>query len=94
MRADPRFKPLPPEPVALLEEGHVQAAVRALRRSHGVDLRQAQNWIDSYIDDNPMLRIQLETGQRAARRRFFFWFLLVDAMVTAAIICYVLYFKN
>jgi len=94
MRADPRFKPLPAEPVMLLEEGRVHAAVRALRRSHGLELRQAQDWVDSHIDDNPMLRIQLETQQRAARRRFFFWFLLVDAVATAAIICYLLYFNN
>ena len=93
MRADPRHKPLPPEPRALLEEGRVQAAVRALRRSNGLELRQAQDWVDSHIDDNPMLRVQLETQRRAARRKFFFWFLLIDAVVTAAIIYYVLYLR-
>jgi hypothetical protein len=93
MRADPRYKPLPDEPLALLEEGRVHDAVRALRRSHNLDLRQAQNWIDWHIDENPMLRIQLETQRRAARRRFFLWFLFVDAAVTAAIVYYLLYVR-
>lgn len=88
MRADPRFKPLPAEPAALLNEGRLIEAIKVLRRSHGLDLKQAKDWIDWYIDDNPVLRVQLETRQKAARRRFFFWFLLVDAIVVAAVVWY------
>lgn len=88
MRADPRFKALPPEPAALLNEGRLIEAVKILRRSHGLDLKQAKDWIDSHIDDNPALRVQLETRQKAVRRKVFFWFLLVDGIVIAAIIYY------
>jgi hypothetical protein len=88
MRADPRFKPLPPEPAALLNEGRLIEAVKALRRSHGLDLKQAKDWIDSHIDDNPVLRVQLETRQKEVRRKVFFWFLLVDAIVVAAFVYY------
>jgi len=93
MRADPRHKPLPPEPVTLLNEGRLNDAVNALRESHGLDRRRAQEWVDSHIDDNPVLRVQLETIQRAARRRFFAWFLCVDAIIAAAIIWYLFYFR-
>jgi len=93
MRAEPRRKALPTEPAVLLDEGRVGAALKSLRRSNGLDLRQAQEWIDAHIDDNPALRARLETRQRAARRRFFAWFLLVDAIVTAAIIYYLFYFR-
>jgi hypothetical protein len=93
MRAEPRHKPLPPEAAALLDEGRIGAAIRSLRRSHDLDLRRAQEWIDEHIDHNPMLRTELETRQRAVRRKFFFWFLLVDAVIAAAIIWYLLNFR-
>ena len=91
MRADPRFKPLPPEPTTLLNEGRLIEAIKVLRKTHGLDLRQAKAWIDSHIDDNPMLRVQLETQRKALRRKMFFWFLLVDAIIAAAIIYYFFY---
>ena len=91
MRADRRFKPLPAESATLLTEGRLTEAIKVLRKSHGLDLQQAKAWIDSHIDDNPILRVQLETQQRALRRKVFFWFLLVDAIVTAAIIYYFFY---
>ena len=95
MRADPRYKPLPPEPATLLEDGRIGDAVKALREVHpGLGLRAARDWIDRHIDDHPMLRIQLETQQRARRRRFFFWFLLVDIVVTAGIIYYLMGFPG
>jgi len=93
MRADPRHKPLPPEPVTLLNEGRLNEAVESLRNSHGLDRRRAREWIDSHIDDNPVLRVQLETIRRARRRRFFAWFLLVDAVVAAAVIWYLIHFR-
>ncbi len=91
MRADPRFKPLPPEPATLLTEGRLIDAVKVLRESQGIGLRQARAWIEWHIDQDPMLRVQLETQQRARRRKFFLWFLVVDAVITAAIVYYLFY---
>jgi hypothetical protein len=91
MRADPRYKPLPPEPATLLTEGRVAEAVRALRQSHGLGAREARAWIDAHIANDPMLRVQLETQQRARRRRIFLWALLIDAVIAAAIIYYLFY---
>jgi hypothetical protein len=91
MRADPRFKPLPAEPATLLTEGRLIEAVKVLRRSHGLDLQQAKTWIDWHIEQNPMLRVQLETQQKELRRKLFFWFLLVDAVIAAGIIYYFFY---
>jgi hypothetical protein len=91
MRADPRFKPLPPEPATLLTEGRVIDAIKSLRESQDVGLKQAKAWIDWHIDQDPMLRAQLEAQQSATRRRFFFWFLVVDALIVAAVIAWFLY---
>jgi hypothetical protein len=91
MRADPRFKPLPPEPATLLTEGRLNDAVKVLRETQGIGLRQARAWIEWHIDQEPMLRVQLETLQSARRRQFFLWFLVVDAVITAAIVYYLFY---
>jgi hypothetical protein len=91
MRADPRFKPLPPEPATLLTEGRLIEAIKVLRETQGIGRRQARAWIEWHIGQDPMLRVQLETQQREKRRRFFLWFLVVDAVITAAIIYYLFY---
>jgi hypothetical protein len=91
MRADPRFKPLPPEPATLLNEGRLIDAIKALRESQGIRLKQARDWIDWHIDQDPMLRAQLEARQRETRRKFFFWFLVIDALIVAAVIAWFLY---
>ncbi len=94
MRADPRFKPLPPEPATLLNEGRLVEAVRSLRESQDIGLKQAKDWIDWHINQDPMLRAQLEAQQRASRRRFFFWFLLIDALIVAAVIAWLIYIPH
>lgn len=88
MRADPRFKPLPDEPATLLNEGRVIEAIKVLRDTHGVDLRHAKAWVDWHIEENPILRVQLETQQKQRRRKIFLWFLLIDALAVAAFIFY------
>lgn len=91
MRADPRFKPLPPEPATLLTEGRMIEAIKVLRNSNRIGLKEAKDWVDWHIAQNPMLRVQLETQQRATRRKFFLWFLLVDVLIAAGLIYYFFY---
>jgi hypothetical protein len=90
MRADPKFKPLPAEPATLLTEGRMIEAIKVLRNSSGIGLKEAKDWVDWHIAQDPMLRVQLETRQRETRRKFFLWFLLVDAVIAAGVIYYFL----
>jgi len=94
MRADPRFKPLPAEPATLLTEGRLVDAIKSLRESQGIGLRQARDWIDWHIDQDPMLRAQLEARQRQTRRRFFFWFLVIDVVIVAVVIAWFVYLPH
>ncbi len=91
MRAEPRFRPLPLEAAALLGEGKLAEAVEALRRAEGVGRRDARRRVDAHLAQEPLLRVQIETQQRAARRRFFFWFVLVDLAITAGVIYWLFY---
>ena len=91
MRAEPRYKALPLEAATLLGEGKVGEAVKVVRRAEGVGRREARRRVDAHVAQEPLLRVQIETQQRAARRRFFFWFVLVDLAITAGIIYWFFY---
>jgi hypothetical protein len=93
VRADPRYKPLPPEPATLLTEGRVAEAIQALRDSHDLGKREARAWINAHIAQDPMLQVQLETQRRARRWRIFLWALLLDAIIVASIIYYLIYLR-
>jgi hypothetical protein len=91
MRAEPRFKPLPLEATTLLSEGKVIEAIKVLRNAEGLGLREAKGRIDAHLEQDPILRVQIETLRGARRRKFFFWFLLVDLVITAGIIYWFFY---
>jgi len=91
MRAEPRFKPLPLEAATLLSEGRFVEAVEAVRHTEGVGRRAARRRVDAHLAQEPLLRVQIESQRRAARRRFFLWFVLVDLAITAGVICWFFY---
>ena len=94
LRIDPLYKPLPAEPATLLAEGRLTEAVKTLRDAENISLARARQWIEWHVAQDPMLRVQLETQRRSARRKIFFWFLLVDAILAAGIIYYLLQAKT
>jgi hypothetical protein len=93
MRAEPygRFKPLPIEAATLLEEGQIIDAVKSLRASNNLGLKEAKDWIDQHIASEPLLRVKLETRQKAARRKLFYIFLVFDVFIAAGLIYYFVY---
>jgi hypothetical protein len=86
MKAEPRYPPLPPEIVTLLSEGDVGEAIKVLRSAGAMSQREARRRIDAHLAQDPILQVRIETHQRARRRKFFLWFLVVDIVVTAGII--------
>jgi len=86
MKAEPRYAPLPPEIVTLLGEGDVNEAIKVLRSAGAMSQKEARRRIDAHLDQDAILRVQLETYQRARRRKLFLWFLVVDIVITAGVI--------
>lgn len=86
MYADPHFRPLPLEAITLLNEGQLIQAIKVVRETEKLGLKDAKDRVDAYLEREPLLKAQLELNQRAARRRFFFWFLIIDVVIVAAII--------
>jgi Ribosomal protein L7/L12 C-terminal domain len=91
MRAEPRFKPLPLEAVTLLSEGRVIDAIKVVRNAQGLGLKEAKARVDAHLSQDPILRVQIEAQRSATRRKFFFWFVIVDLAITAAIIYWFFY---
>ena len=93
MRAEPRdrFRQLPIEAETLLSEGKVVEAIKCLRVSHGLARRDAKAWVNTYIAQEPIVRVQLEAQRREARRKGFLVFLVVAALVSAAVIWFVFF---
>jgi hypothetical protein len=91
MRADPKWRPLPVEASTLLTEGRVIEAIKVVRQVERLGLKEAKGRVDAHIARDPMLRVQIETQQREARRKFFVWFLLVDVAIAAAVIYWFFY---
>jgi hypothetical protein len=91
MFADPKYKPLPVEAVTLLQEGQVDEAIKSLRQAEALGRGEAKRRVEAYLASEPLLRAQLELRQRAAGRRFFLWFLVVDVVITAGVIYWFFY---
>jgi hypothetical protein len=91
MRAEPRVRPLSLEAAVLLTEGRRIEAIKVVRQAEGLGLKEARKRVDEHIARDPVLRVQLETQQRAARRKFFLWFVVVDVIITAGIIYWLFY---
>ena len=86
MYADPKFRPLPLEAITLLNEGQLIHAIKVVRQTEGLGLKEAKDRVDAYLSREPLLRAQLETRQRATRRKFVLWFVVVDVIIVAAVI--------
>ena len=91
MKADPRYPPLPAEIVTLLGEGDVNEAIKVLRSAGAMSQKEARRRIEAHLDQDPILRVQLDTHRSARRRKFFLWFLLIDILITVGIIYWFFY---
>jgi hypothetical protein len=91
VRAEPRHRPLPLEAVTLLGEGRTAEAIKVVRNTEGVGQREARERVEAYIRQEPILRVQIETQQRATRRKIFLWFVVVDIAITAGLIYWFFY---
>jgi hypothetical protein len=91
MRAERHHRPLPLEAATLLTEGKLAEATRVVRETEHIGRRAARARIDEHLEREPLLRVQLETQRRATRARLFFWFVVVDIVIVAAVIYWLHY---
>ncbi len=93
MKAEPygRFKPLPLEAETLLEEGQIIDAMKSLRASHNLGLRDAQELDRRAHRLGAAAAREARNPPKAARRKLFYIFLVMDAFIAAGLIYYFVY---
>ena len=65
---------LPPQVMAALQQGHKVEAIKVLRESRGLDLREAKAAVDAYLHAHPELLAARHASSRRHGLRF--WVLL------------------
>lgn len=73
--------PLPAAAEGALAEGRLLEAIKILRESEKLDLTQAKQRLDAYLDQNPELRERVQQKSREFRGRIIKWALVFDAIL-------------
>ncbi|MGH1537763.1 MAG: ribosomal protein L7/L12 [Gammaproteobacteria bacterium] len=59
-------KGLEPEVIDELEQGRLIAAIKILRKIRGIGLKEAKELIDSYLEQNPYIKVDRAGGRSGA----------------------------
>lgn len=68
---------LPEDVVAALRQGHKIVAIKRLREVWGVDLKEAKDHIDRFMQADPLLRQKLQASSLSGARGCLFWFVVL-----------------
>lgn len=82
---------LPPSAVEALRRGRKLEAIKLLRSERGLDLKQAKDLVDAFVEEQPSLRKSLRmprVDSGIAR------LLIVAALIAAAIVAYRLLMRS
>ena len=81
--------PLPAAAIVALNRGQLIEAIRLTREAApGLDLKDAKDRVDAYVDRDPMLKARVEQQQSDARRKLVRWVLVIDVVLVAIAVWY------
>lgn len=75
---------LPVEAIAHLHQGRLIEAVKVVRRTQGLQLKEAKDAVDAYLRDRPTLQAELAARQSEAGRALLRWVVVIGCLVAAA----------
>ena len=70
-------RPLPDDAIVALQRGDKIAAIKCLRETWNVGLKEAKDHIDAHIAADPALRQKLQASSLSGARGCLFWFILL-----------------
>lgn len=73
----PNRPAIPPQAVAALNAGRVIDAIRIVRETQGLGLKEAKALVDSYLALHPELQWQIQQQRAQGRARFLGWVVLL-----------------
>jgi len=73
----PNHPAIPPQAVAALNAGRVVEAIKIVRETQGLGLKEAKALVDSYLVLHPELQSQIREQHAQGRARFVAWVVLL-----------------
>jgi hypothetical protein len=75
----------PPQAVAALNAGRKIDAIRIVRETQGIGLKEAKELVDSYVALHPDLQWRVEQQRSQVSRRWIAWLVLLGLATWAAV---------
>ena len=72
---------LPPEAIDALQRGNKIEAIKLVRAAQKLDLKDAKDKVDAYVENDPALRQKLAASQAESTRSLVHWLILIALAV-------------
>jgi ribosomal protein L7/L12 len=79
----------PAEAIAALWQGNKIEAIKIVRQSHHIDLKEAKDKVDQYLKNEPALQQKLATAQTESLRGLARWLFIIGGLVVAGYYAFV-----
>ena len=76
---------LPGAAISALQQGKMIEAIKIVRESTGMGLKEAKDFVDSYINSRPELRTKFATSHSQANLSRLLVFAFLSALITALV---------
>lgn len=81
----PKTNSIPPNAVAALNAGRKVEAIRIVRESQGIGLKEAKDLVDSYVALHPELRRHIDQRRSRGARGVVMWALFLGILAWFAV---------
>ena len=70
-------EPLPPEAIDALQRGNKIEAIKIVRQAQKLDLKDAKDRVDAYVENDPALRQKLTSASAESMRGLVRWVVIL-----------------
>jgi ribosomal protein L7/L12 len=72
---------LPPEAISALQRGNKIEAIKIVRQTHKLDLKDAKDKVDAYVENDPVLRQKLAAASAESMRGLVRWLIIIAVAI-------------
>ena len=72
-----RSEPLPPEAIDALQRGNKIEAIKIVRQAQKLDLKDAKDKVDAYVQSDPVLQQKFAAAQAETTRSLVRWIIII-----------------
>ena len=76
-----RSEALPPEAINALQRGNKIEAIKLVREAQKLDLKDAKDKVDAYVENDPVLRQKLASASAESMRGLVRWVVIIAVAI-------------